>query len=130
MLSFLMYFNQVNYFSLHEKPYFIFSKWSGNMVFAKKRTEIWYFMYYQKRWYFFSPKIWSYSLEGKWKTIFLKKNTWKDDIVFKCSRNIVFPKLPRRNMIFLVSSGKTVFLFLQNMKFFLGGKWRTKTYTN
>ena len=33
------------------------------------------FLYYRERWYFFFPKIWSYTLDGKWKMIFLKKHT-------------------------------------------------------
>ena len=55
----------------------------GNMIFSsnvlkrwsfqKNRTGIWSFLYYQERWYFFFPKIWSYSLDRKWKMIFLKK---------------------------------------------------------
>ena len=66
-------------------------------------------MYYRERWYFFSSKIWSYSLGGKWKIIFLKKNTCKYDIFFKCSKKMVFSKKLYWNMIFLVLSGKMVF---------------------
>ena len=51
-----------------------------------------------------------------------QKNTWKNDIFFKCSENIVFPKKLHRNMIFLVPPEKMSFLFLENMIFFLGGK--------
>ena len=40
----------------------------------------------------FPPKISSYSLDGKLKMIFLKKNTWKYDIFFKCPEKMVFPK--------------------------------------
>ena len=49
--------------------------------------KIWSFLYYQERRYFFFPKIWSYTLDRKWKMIFLKKYTevwyflqtfWKD----------------------------------------------------
>ena len=47
----------------------ILKRWS----FQKNRTGIWSFLYYQERWYFFFPKIWSYSLDTKGKTIFLKK---------------------------------------------------------
>ena len=40
----------------------------------KNGTRTWSFLlYYLERWYFFFPKIWSYSLDGKWKMIFLKK---------------------------------------------------------
>ena len=41
--------------------------------FQKNCTGIWSFLYYQERWYFFFPKIWYYSVDGKWKKIFLKK---------------------------------------------------------
>ena len=50
---------------------------------------MWSFLYYRERWYFFFPKIWSYTLDGKWKMIFLKKYTeiwyflqtfWKDGL--------------------------------------------------
>ena len=52
-------------------------------------TGKWSFLYYQERWYFFFPKIWCYTLDGKWKMIFLKKHTeiryflralWKDGL--------------------------------------------------
>ena len=40
----------------------------------KNGTRTWSFLlYYLERWYFFFPKIWSYSLDGKWKMMFLKK---------------------------------------------------------
>ena len=70
---------------------------------------IWSFLHYRERWYFFFPKIWSYPLDEKWKVIFVKKNTWKYDIFFKCFEKIVFSKNLRWNMIFLVLSGKMVF---------------------
>ena len=42
--------------------------------FQKNRTGIWsLLLYYLERWYLFFPKIWFYSLGGKWKMIFLKK---------------------------------------------------------
>ena len=56
------------------------------------RAGIWFLLYYQERWYFFFPKIWSYTLDGKWKMIFLKKNTLKYDIFFKRSEKMVFSK--------------------------------------
>ena len=75
------------YYSLGGKWKMIFlKKIHGNMIyssnvlkrwsFQKNCTGIWSFLYYQERWYFFFPKIWSYSLDEKWKTIFLKKSTW------------------------------------------------------
>ena len=55
----------------------------------KNRTGVWSFLYYQERWYFFFPKIWPFTLDEKWKMIFLKKYTemwyflqafWKDGL--------------------------------------------------
>ena len=48
-----------------------------------------------------------------------QKNTWKYDIFFKCSEKMVFPNKSHWNMIFLLSSGKTGFLFPEKMIFFL-----------
>ena len=62
-------------------------------LFQKNSTGVWSILsYFLKRWYFFSPKMWSYSLDGKWKMIFLQKNTWKYDISFKCPEKTVFQK--------------------------------------
>ena len=49
--------------------------------------------------------------------IFLKKNSWKYDMFFKCSEKMVFPKKLHWNMIFLISWGKMVFLFSENIFF-------------
>ena len=74
---------------LHGKPYFLFPDILKRWSFQKNCAGIWSFLYYQERWYFFFPKIWSYTLGGKWKMIFLKKHTeiwyflqafWKDGI--------------------------------------------------
>ena len=107
------------------KTIFSFSKFFERWSFQKNRTGIWSFLHYQERWYFFFPKIWSYSLDTKGKMIFFKKNTWKYDIFFKCSEKMVFPKNSRLNMIFFVISGKMVFLFSRKYDIFsLGGKWK------
>ena len=53
----------------------------------------------------------SYSLDGKWNMIFLEKNTWKHDISFKCSEKMNFWRKLHWDMLFLVLSGKMVFLF-------------------
>ena len=49
--------------------------------------------------------------------IFLKKNSWKYDIFFKCSEKVVFPKKLHWNMMFLISWGKMAFIFPENMIF-------------
>ena len=59
----------------HGKPYFLFPDVLKRWYFQKNCAGIWSFLYYRERWYFFFPKIWSYTLDGKWKMIFLKKYT-------------------------------------------------------
>ena len=54
-----------------------------------------------------------------------QKNTWKYDIFFKCSENMVFQKKLHWNMIFLVVlSGEMVVLFPENMILFF--RWKLK----
>ena len=57
------------------KTIFSFSRRPEKMVFPKNRAGIWSFSHYWERSCFFFPKIWSYTLDGKWKMIFLKKYT-------------------------------------------------------
>ena len=78
---------------------------------------------YQERWYFFFPKIWSYSLDGKWKMIFLKKSTWKYDIFIKCPEKITFPK-KKEKKFFLVLSGKMVIFFRKIWSFYFRRKMK------
>ena len=75
--------------TLHEEPHFLFPDVLKRWCFQKNWAGIWSFLYYRERWYFFFPKIWSYTLEGKWKMIFLKKykeiryflqTFWKDGL--------------------------------------------------
>ena len=61
--------------TLHEKPYFLFPHVLKRWSFQKNCGGIWSFLYYRERWYFFFPKTWSYTSDGKWKMIFLKKYT-------------------------------------------------------
>ena len=54
-----------------------------------------------------------------------QKNTWKYNIFFNCSEKMVFPKNSRLNRIFIVISGKMVFLFSRKYDIFcLDGKWK------
>ena len=125
-LFFLFQIHQLSK-SLHEKPYFLSPNVLKRWSFQKNRTGIWSFLYYQERWYFFFPKIWSYSSDTKGKMIFLKKkkNTWKYDIFFECSEKMVFPRNSCLGVIFFVISGKMVFLFSRKYDIFsLGGKWK------
>ena len=93
---------EIWYFLLYylERWYFFFPKiWSycldgkWKMIFLKKYMKLWYFfqmpqwdclseknrpgigsfLYYLERWYIFSEKYDVFSLDGKWKMIFLKK---------------------------------------------------------
>ena len=109
--------------SLHGKPYFLFPDVLKRWSFQKNRAGIWSFLYYRERWYFFFPKIWSYTLDGKWKMIFLKKI--HGNMIF--SSNVLkrwsFQKGPRRDMIFLVLPGKMVFFTRKHDIFSLGRKW-------
>ena len=87
---------------LHEKSYFLFPNVLKRWYFQKNCTGRWPLLYYQERWYFLFPKISSYSIDGKWKMIFLKKymEIWYS---FKCFEKMVFPKKKWHwNMIFLV----------------------------
>ena len=118
--------------TLHEKSYFLFPNILKRRSFQKNYAGIWSFLYYQKRWYFFFTKLSSYSLDAKWKMIFLKKHTWKY-IFFRRSEKTVFSKNSHWNMIFLVVlSGKMIFLFPENMFWFFRRKMKgdlsQKTY--
>ena len=97
------------------------------MVFSKNRTGIWFFLlYYLERWYFSFPKIWSYSLDGKWKVIFLKKV--HGNMIFSLNEKMTFPKKKKKklrwDMIFLVLSGKMVIFFRKIWSFYF--RWKKK----
>ena len=94
------------------------------MDFPKNCTGIWPFLYYRERSCFFFPKIWSYSLDGKWKMIFLKK--LHRNMIFSSSflKRWSFQKGPHRDTIFLVLSGKMVFFSPKTWYFFLGQEVR------
>ena len=63
----------------------------------------------------FFPTIWSYSLDGKWKMIFLIKlhrnMIFSSNVLKGCS----FKKTSHQSMKFLVLSGKMEFLFPKNV---------------
>ena len=62
-----------SFMALHKKPYFLFPNVLKRWSFQENCTGIWSLLYYQETLYFFFPRISSYSLDGKWKMIFLKK---------------------------------------------------------
>ena len=111
--------------SLHGKPYFLFPDVLKRWSFQKNCAGIWSFLYYRERWYFFFPKIWSYTLDGKWKMIFLKKI--HGNMIFSSNflKRWSFQKGLCRHMIFLVLFGKLVFFSRKHDIFSLGRKWKT-----
>ena len=98
------FFPKISSYSLDRKWKIIFlKKVHGNMIFSsnvlkrwsfqKNPTGIWSFLYYLERRYFFFLEIWSYSLDGKWKMIFLKKTH---------GNMIFFSNVPKRDKSILI----------------------------
>ena len=79
------------------------------------------FLYYRERWYFFFPKIWSYTLVGKWKMIVFKKIHRNKIFSSNFLKRWSFQKGPRRDMIFLYYLERWYF-FPEDMIFFLIGQ--------
>ena len=71
--------------------HFFFSDVLKRWYFQKNWAGIWSFLYYRERWYSFFPKIWSYTLDGKWKG---RASTWS--FLYYLERWYFFPE----NMIF------------------------------
>ena len=111
--------------SLHGKPYFLFPDALKRCSFQKNCAGTWSFLYFQESWYFLFPKIWSYTLDGKLKMIFLKK--LHANMIFSSHllKRWSFQKGLCRHTIFLVSSGKMVFFPRKHDLFTLGRKWIT-----
>ena len=105
------------YVTMHGKPFFLFPDVMKRWSFQKARAGIWSFWYYWERLCFFFPKIWSYTLDGKWKMIFLKKI--HGNMIFSLSplKRWFFKKGPRRGTIFPVLSRNMV-LSSENTTFF------------
>ena len=125
--------------TLHEKPYFLFPDVLKRWSFQRNCAGIWFFLYYQERRYFFFPKIWPYTLDGKWKMIFLKNYTeiryflqtfWKDGLskkgqdlscisgkmVFFSQKHDIFSLCRNWNTVFLRKSMETWCIALQQRK--------------
>ena len=101
------------------KNIFYFFKCSEKMLFPKKLGWNMIFLVLPGRWYFLFPKILSYSLDGKWKMMFVKKihgNIFSSNVLKRWS----FQKKSCWNMIFLVLSGKAVFFAKKIWYFFFG----------
>ena len=63
-------------------------------------------------------------LYGKWRMIFLKKNTWKYDIFFKCTEKMVLPKKIALEYDLSCIIWKDGIFFLKTWYFFLHRKWK------
>ena len=106
-------------YSTARETTFSFCRRPEKMVFPKKLH--WNFMYYQERWYFIFPEIWSYPLNEKKiskKTYDLKK---KIHMIF--SSNVLKRLSFQKNCAgtwFLVLSGKIEFFFLKTWYFSFG----------
>ena len=105
------------------KIIFSFSRCPKKMVFPTKMHWNMIFLALSVREYFFFPKIWSYTLDGRWKMIFPKKI--RGNMIFYSNflKRWSFQKGPRRHMVFLVLSGKMVFFSRKHDIFSLGRKW-------
>ena len=104
-----------------------FSKCSEKMVFPKKLqwNIIFLVVLSRKLIYFFFPEIWYYSFDGKWKMIFLRKNTWKYDIFFKFPEKMAFPKKITLEFDFPCIIWKDSLFFSGKYDiFFLDKKWK------
>ena len=93
------------------KTIFYFSKCSEKMVFPKKSDWNMIFLVLSGKIIFLFPKNMILFFTHKRKYDLSQKNTWKYDIFFKCSENMVFPRSFCLNMIFFVIFGKMVFIF-------------------
>ena len=102
--------------TLHGKPYFLFPDVLKRWFFQKNWAEIWSFLYYWGRWYFFSSKIWSCTL--KMKNDLSQKNTRKHYISFPL-KNGLFKK-DHAGLWSLLYYLKRWYFFQKTWYFFLG----------
>ena len=80
-------------------------------------------MYYQERSCLFFPKMWSDTLDGKWKMIFLKKIHGNMTFSSNFLKRWFFWSWPRRDIIFLVLSRKMVLFSWKHDIFSVSRKW-------
>ena len=102
-----------------QKTIFSFSKCSEKIVFPKKLHRNMILLILTGKMMFLFPENMISFFRQKMKGDLSLKNTWKYDVFFKFSEKMFFSKKSRRNMIFLVSSGKMAFLFAKNLMFLL-----------
>ena len=101
------------------KTHIFFSKCSEKIVFPKKLHRNMILLILTGKMMFLFPENMISFFRQKMKGDLSLKNTWKYDVFFKFSEKMFFSKKSRRNMIFLVSSGKMTFLFAKNLIFLL-----------
>ena len=104
------------------KPYFLFPDVLKRWYFQKNGAGIRYFLYYRERSCFFYPKIWSYTLGGKWRWSLSKKYT---EIRY-CLQTIWKNRLFKRDR----AGTWSFFSYLKRRYFFpdifsLGRKWES-----
>ena len=78
--------------NIARKTKFYFSRRPEKMVFPKKSWWNMIFLVLSGKMIFLFSENMILPLDGKWKMIFVKKNTRKYDIFFKCSEKMVFSK--------------------------------------
>ena len=123
----------LNLYGLHDgkvvstarKTIFSFCKCFENMFFPKKLHWNMIFLVSSKKMIFPFPENLILFFRHKKKVAISQKNTWKYNIFFNCSEKMVFSRNSRLNRIFIVISGKMVFLFSRKYDIFcLDGKWK------
>ena len=100
-------FPNIKWWHYTENDIFYFqSSWKDGLS-KNNCAGIWPFLYYLERWYFFFPKIWSYTLGRKWKMILLK--TTHGNMIFSSGPLKWWSSQKGRHMIFLVVCRKMFF---------------------
>ena len=104
-----------DFFQKNTWKYNIFCKCSEKMVFPKKLHWNMIFFVFSGKMILLFPENMTLFFRRKTKDDLSRKNTWKYNIFCRCSEKMDFPKKFHRNMIFLVLSGKMIFIFPENM---------------
>ena len=116
--------------TLHRNPYFLFPNLLKRWYFWKNCAGIWSFLYYRGRWYFFFPKIWSYTQtenerwlsqkkkkkKKKYTEIYFLQMFWKDGLF----------KKDRAGIWFLLYFRERWYFSTEKMVFFPGRKTRER----
>ena len=105
-----------------------FSERPEKIVFPKKLRWNMIFFYYRERWYFLFLKIWSYTLDGKWKMTFLKKymEIW---YFLQASQKDGFSKRARAATWSFLYYLERWYFFPENMIFFHRAESETRPFS-